>query len=274
MDAIGVIGCGNMGTALAENLKKKLSGVRVLVFDKDKARQESLVKRIFAEGCLDIKELINKSNIIILAVKPQDIDSVLDFFADVSDKLIISIAAGIPIAHIESNIGKGVPIARAMPNINAMIGKGVTALSFNKAAGDKERDSAVRIFNATGEVVALSEEKIDAFTAIAGSGPAFVAFLKDSLSRDDMESVFIREAVNFNIEKDVAKKIASATIDGTFEMIRVNFDADILIKRVSSKGGTTEAGMTALVNTGKTSDALVMAIRSAHKRAGELARRK
>ena len=271
--SIGIIGCGNMGSALVENFKKKLASFAILIFDKDKDKQNSLVKGFQAQGCESLQDLILKSRVIIIAVKPQEIDVVLKEFKRVSGKLIISIAAGITLSHLELLLGNALAIIRAMPNLNALIGQSVTALSRNRVVSDSQMGLAQEIFKAVGEVVIVPESQMNAVTAISGSGPAFVAYLIKDLGEEAIERVFVKEALNFKIAPRTANILARGTISGTRQMLSVNFDPKILIQRVSSKGGITEAGMKVFENLGRTEEALSEAIRAAQKRADELSQR-
>ncbi|MEK7849244.1 MAG: pyrroline-5-carboxylate reductase [Candidatus Omnitrophota bacterium] len=271
--AIGIIGCGNMGSALVDNLMKMGVNLTLFVFDKDKEKEHSLAKGFNLRVFDSVSSLASRSDCIIIAVKPQDMESVLAQMAGISGKLIISIAAGITLGYIESIIGDNSAIVRAMPNLNALIGMSVTALSANPKVGQDDLKLAEAIFKAVGEVVFVKDSQMDAVTAVSGSGPAFVAYLLKDLCEEALERIFIKEAVFLGIEALTAEILAKQTISGTRQMLKVNFDADILIKRVSSKGGTTEAGMKVLEKNGKTEYALSEAIRAACKRAGELSRR-
>jgi len=268
---IGIIGCGNMGAALVENLKKKLQLKSILVFDVDKAKQAGLEKSFDVSGSLSLAELASGSDIVIIAVKPQDIESVLKDLK-LLDQLVISIAAGISLGFMEGSFKQKVSLVRAMPNLNALVGKGVTALCANASAGPSGLKTAQEIFECVGKVVCVAESQINAITAISGSGPAFIAALLKNLKEDSIKQVMIQEALHFNIDLKTADILAQATIEGTLVMLK-NFDPEMLIKRVSSKGGTTEAGMKVLEQKGKTEAALSEAIRAAEKRAGELSRR-
>ena len=270
---IGVIGCGNMGSALVENLRKRSAALEIFVFDKDQEKQNSLVKGFKVQPSVAIQTLVSFCDVIIIAVKPQDIDDVLSLLKGISGKLVISIAAGVTISSLESFLTDKVAVVRAMPNLNALIGRSVTALSFNSAVGEEDKNLALEIFQAVGEVVFVKESLMNAVTAISGSGPAFVAYLIKGLGEGALNKIFIQEAEKFGIEHSIALKLANGTVSGTQEMLRVNLDPDILIKRVSSKGGTTEAGMKVLEQKGKTKAALSEAIRAACLRAGELSRR-
>ncbi|MFH0876605.1 MAG: pyrroline-5-carboxylate reductase [Candidatus Omnitrophota bacterium] len=269
--SIGLIGCGNMGSALAENLKKKAQPKEIFVVDKDKERQESLVRRFGVKSCASVRELVSQSDVLILAVKPQDLQAVATDLRGISGKLIISIAAGVSLATLEEKISKKTALVRAMPNLNALIGRSVTALCPNRLADKEDVDVATEIFMAVGDVVFIQESQMNAFTAVAGSGPAFVAYMKDT-KNDVLERILTQEAERLGLDHNTATTSAAGTIAGTREMMRVNLDPDILIKRVSSKGGTTEAGMKVLEEKGKTEQALSEAIQAAHRRANELAK--
>ena len=270
---IGVIGCGNMGSALVENLRKRSAALEIFVFDKDQEKQNSLVKGFKVQPSVAIETLASLCDVIVIAVKPQDIDDVLSLLKGISGKLVISIAAGVTISSLESFLTDKVAVVRAMPNLNALIGRSVTALSFNSAVDEEDKNLALEIFQAVGEVVFVKESLMNAVTAISGSGPAFVAYLIKGLGEGALNKIFVQEAEKFGIEHSIALKLANGTVSGTQEMLRINLDSDILIKRVSSKGGTTEAGMKVLEQKGKTKAALSEAIQVACQRAGELSRR-
>ena len=270
---IGVIGCGNMGSALVENLRKRSAALEIFVFDKDQEKQNSLVKGFRVQPSVAIETLASFCDVIVIAVKPQDIDDVLSLLKGISGKLVISIAAGVTISSLESFLTDKVAVVRAMPNLNALIGRSVTALSFNSAVDEEDKNLALEIFQAVGEVVFVKESLMNAVTAISGSGPAFVAYLIKDLGEGALRKIFVQEAEKFGIQHSIALILANGTVSGTQEMLRVNLDPDILIKRVSSKGGTTEAGMAILEQKGKTTAALSEAIQVACQRAGELSRR-
>jgi pyrroline-5-carboxylate reductase len=266
---IGIVGCGNMGAALTENLVRTLGRDAISIFDKDAQKQDGLVKTFSVRGCKTVQELLEVSDTVIIAVKPQDIESVLDVLKGRKDKLIVSIAAGKTIQYLESRLGLGVPISRNMPNLNAMVGASTTGSSLNLSAvpyREKVRD----VFESVGVFLEIKEELMNAFTAIAGSGPAFIAFVMDVMKPNEIQSVFVKEALAYGFDRSVADTMAAKTIEGTQKILKVNFDRGIFIKKVCSKGGTTEAGMKVLEEKGKTPEALSLAIRAAERRAQEL----
>jgi pyrroline-5-carboxylate reductase len=268
---IGIIGCGNMGAALVENLAKRGDASRIRIFDKETPRQESLAKGFGVSAESSLEALVASSDTIIIAVKPQDIDPVLASLTGAQGKLVISIAAGMTLVYLESKMGR-VAIVRAMPNINAMIGKSLTTLCANARVSKVQRQEAEDIFKAVGDVIFVTEDLMNPATAIAGSGPAFVAYLLKDLGALSIEDVMRRAAVAFRFSPADALTMARATVAGTARILEVNFDKEILIKKVCSKGGTTEAGMKVLESRGKTEAALEAAIQAACRRAGELAK--
>jgi pyrroline-5-carboxylate reductase len=269
---IGIIGCGNMGSALMENLRRRMADIDLVVFDIDQEKAKVVGKRIGVDPVSSVAQLVEESAILIIAVKPQDIDGVLGELKGCVRRLVISIAAGVTLSHLVSKLGPGVAVVRAMPNINAMIGHSVTGISFN--AEVKKEDEAVvkKIFESVGEVVVVPESLMNAVTAISGSGPAFVAYLALELGEEAVKEVMVREAIGLGLEAAAARKFVDGTLSGTRRMLAANPDAGSLIQRVSSKGGTTEAGMQVLQEKGKTKEALAEAIRAAHRRAAELSK--
>ncbi|MFH1691598.1 MAG: pyrroline-5-carboxylate reductase [Candidatus Omnitrophota bacterium] len=267
---IGVIGCGHMGSALVEHLRKKLVFKDIIVVDKDKDKEQSLVRSFSVKAIENIGKLIADSDVIIVAVKPQDIGQIVEGIEVFSGKLIISIAAGITISRLESLFNRATAIVRAMPNLNALIGASVTALCRNSAVLPEQWQMAEAIFKAVGDVVFVQEGQLNSVTAISGSGPAFVAYLVKDLGEKTIEEGLNRSAIEFGIEAGVAQTLAHATVVGTSRTLALNFDADMLIKRVCSKGGTTEAGMRVLTEKGKTLEALYLAVKAAKERADEL----
>lgn len=269
---IGIIGCGNMGSALVENLAGTLGPEGIRIFDKETSKIESLVRGFKVRGAESVQEVVEKSDIVVVAVKPQDIDDVLVFLKGRKDKLVVSIAAGKTLRYLASQVGPGVALVRGMPNLNAIVQASMTGSAMNPCVTQAQKNDALQIFRSIGSVVVIEEGLMNAFTALAGSGPAFIARLKEDIGADQMRSVFLKEAVAFGFDAPTAKLITEKTMEGTEKILRVNFDKEIFIKRVSSKGGTTEAGIRVLEEKGRTIDGLSLAIRAARQRADELSK--
>ncbi len=273
MGKVGIIGYGNMGKAIAERINEKYA---VSIFDKDKSKISGLKNITVAD---EVANLVRQSETIILAVKPQDFDLLLNEIKPfVFDKLIITIAAGIATGYIKSQLGVKARIIRIMPNLPAQIGQGVSVLSKGQDTTEEDLDSAWHlaydIFNNLGSVLVVDkEEMINAATAISGSGPAFFChyIIKEKKQADKVRGEFINNlaqaAVNLGFDQREADLLSQGTVDGTIAMlIEKHLSPEELIQMVASKGGTTEAGLEVLNSGG----ALKEATEKALKRAGEL----
>jgi pyrroline-5-carboxylate reductase len=259
---IGIIGFGNMGSAIAERAKTLY---KIIVFDK--------VKTINAEGlevASSLSDLIDKSEAIILAVKPQDMPSLLEEIkSNLKGQLIISIAAGITTRYFEENLGK-VRVIRVMPNLPAQIGEGVSGLCKGKFSNQEDLNLAWQLLRCVGLAVPFDDENmIDAVTAISGSGPAyFCYYIKDRANVASKKDEFVRElsqaAISIGFDKVLAARLSEKTVDGTISLlIEKNWSCEELIKRVASKGGTTEAALEVLRNDGSLAEAVKAAVRRA-----------
>ena len=201
---LGIIGCGNMGSALAKGIlsKRVLQFNNIYVSDKDAAKTRALHRK-FGIIISGNEELAKKCNVVIVAVKPKDSDKLLESISGLLDtrKHLVSIMAGLTIERIESHIPKKIAVTRAMPNMAALAGRSITALSHNRAVKDKA--TVTRIFSSIGDVIEIEEEHMDAVTAVSGSGPAYFFYVAECL-RD--------AAVKLGIKQDKALKLAVATL--------------------------------------------------------------
>ena len=268
-----------MGGAIIARIHKQYN---LIVAEKDEERSQDLRKK-FGVKINNVREAAHKSDIIILAVKPQDFDTVLQQIKDMSlrgvkrqsnpnktrllhhsvvrnDKFFISIAAGITTRYIEKKLGK-VKVVRAMPNLPAQIGEGITALCAGKWASRNDLDYAIKIFNNIGRTVVVEEKHINAVTAVSGSGPAYVFLFIECLEN-------AARAVGLN--EEVSKELVLQTVKGSLSLIeKSGDDPKILRERVTSKGGTTQAAVNVLLKK-KIEKIFVEALKAAQKRAGEL----
>ncbi|MFA5008860.1 MAG: pyrroline-5-carboxylate reductase [Candidatus Omnitrophota bacterium] len=270
---IGIIGCGNMGSAIAKGISSKY---QVFVFDKDTGKTKNIAKVKVAKS---ISDLINAVGVVILAVKPQDFDSVLNKIRDyVNKKLVISIAAGISTKYIEKVLGRA-RVIRVMPNLPAKIGKGMSCLSKGKFASKTDLNFAEKIFGFIGNTLVLKESMMNAATADSGSGPGFLFSLISGKSlkearefaRTDFIPRLLNAGVDVGFKPQEAQLLATATTAGSLVLLgKSNLSAEDLVKRVASKGGTTEAGLKELKGNVKN---LPKAVKAALKRAKELSRR-
>ena len=214
---IGIIGAGNMGMAIASRIKD-----RVLLSDKNKRISDNVT-------------VAKRSNIIILAVKPQDMAEVLkEIKPYVKEKLMISIAAGVTTSSIEKALGK-VRVIRVMPNMPAMVGKGISAITRGRFSRPSDLKITFGIFLKVGDVVEVKENMMDAITAVSGSGPAYYFLFTHLLAKAGEAS---------GLRRDLAMKLAKATFIGAAEIACHNdLSMEEFVKKVASKGGTTEAAL-------------------------------
>lgn len=197
-------------------------------------------------------------SLCVIAVKPQQIDDVLAQIARIRPRAVISIAAGVSIRRIE-RVLPGVPIIRAMPNLPAVVGFGITAIAGGTSGA---RAEAMEIFRAVGEVVEVEESMIDAVTAISGSGPAYFFLLMRELEKS---------ACSLGLSADVARRLVLATASGAAAFARADERSfETMIADVASKGGTTERALSIFENAGF-SVVVQNAVGAAHDRAKELA---
>lgn len=282
MNNLGIIGFGNMGSCIAERIKSK--DLEIWVFDKDKTKTAILKNK--TANLLDIRlvensiDLVKRVETVILAVKPQDFDNILNEIKEgVEGKLIISIAAGIATSDIEKYLGE-VRVIRVMPNMPARIGKGISCICKGKYADDDDLNFSQRLFDELGETLILKENMMDEATAVSGSGPGYFFHLIENKKLDvdnqgDVEKFrndLSESASNIGFSAQQAKILAEATTSGSVELIKVsNLSAQELEKQIVSKGGTTEAGLEHLYD--KSPYNLLAAVKAALKRAKELSKK-
>lgn len=263
---IGIIGTGNMGEALIKGLVSVgMKNIRNIIATDTNALRKKCIAGIygikFANSNL---ELAKKSDVIILAVKPKEIPAVLDGIKSAVNKnrLIISIAAGITTRFLEKRLNKA-SVVRVMPNMPALVCKGMSAITKGRFATKSDLKIAEEIFSSVGEVVEVKEKHMDIVTAISGSGPAYFFLLIDSL---------IKAAKSHGLSNEIATKLAIQTAQGAAELVSsTGISSEILINRVASKGGTTEAALEVFKN--KNFKKIVeLAVGAAAKRSKQLAR--
>ena len=270
MKNVILLGYGKMGSSIAKAWKLKKLNFNFFVVEK----VSSLRKIAFEDGFSayeDLEQLtqfvkVNSGDIIFLAVKPQQMKETIQPFLNLNfkDNVYISIAAGLSISWFQNQINKNAKIIRTMPNLPASIGFGVTGYCQTNNLSDKDINNANDLLCAFGKAIYLSSEKlIDVVTAISGSGPAYIFYLVEVLSKIGKE--------NGLLEQD-SKTLALETLIGSAKLLEASkMDAAILKKNVTSPGGTTEAGLEILesMETGLY-PLLDLTIKNAKKRALDL----
>jgi pyrroline-5-carboxylate reductase len=235
----------------------------LMVADVSAERLEWLHKEYHLKTTDDNSELAKKCDIILLAVKPQAMKVVLEGIADEVDekKLVISIAAGIPIKTIAEHLSldgkKKLGVVRTMPNTPALVHEGVTALAASHKVSASDLKVAHRIFEAVGKTVDVSESHLDAVTGLSGSGPAYIFMIIEALSD---------AGVNMGLARDVANILTLQTILGSAKLaLESGKHPGELKDQVTSPGGTTISGLHALEKGGLRTT-LMNAVEAATKR--------
>ncbi len=265
---IGIVGAGKMGEALVLGLlnSKSTTVTKLKASDVRKQRRD-YVKREYGVSCyLDNSELVNDSDVIILAIKPGDMKSVLEQIRDAITikHLIISIAAGIRTDFISKILSVGVQIIRAMPNNPAMVGEGMTVLAPMENVSKENLQIANDVFSSIGKVVVLEEKHLDAVTGLSGSGPAYFFLIIEALAE---------AGVREGIPRDVAVLLAAQTCLGSAKMvIETGEKPGELIKRIATPGGTTVKGLEEL-EKGEVKSSFIKAVEKATQRSRELSPR-
>ena len=264
---VGFIGAGNMATALIKGIigSGLYSPDMLNVYDNDPDKLKTMYKTYHVEGVLSNKELVKACDIIILAVKPQVMNAVLEEIKGEVTKnhVVISIAAGIKIGSIQ-DLGKDVPVIRVMPNTPALIQRGVSAVAAGEAVTPEQMNIALEILKAVGIAFTVDEAMMDAVTAVSGSGPGFIFRIME---------YFIEAAENQGFDKDTATKMVIRTFLGA-SMLAEGSELPLseLRKMVTSPGGTTEAGLKYL-DTNKAREIIGGTIEAARERSAELGKK-
>lgn len=243
---IGIVGCGNMGMAIAERIK---SAFKTVIFDKDKAKTKNISGAITAAN---LSGLFDMTDVVIVAVKPQDFDEVLNEIREnINKKLIISIAAGKKTKDIEKKLGRA-KVIRTMPNLLIRVGKGVTALCKGESATNNDLNFARQIFNCLGVTLVLEENMMDAATAVSGSGPGFQFALLSKEDKDSWEDFTKNQfipaltvsAKASGFSKQQSELLAKHIGEGGLALLKESKESpNALCIQVTSKKGTTEAGL-------------------------------
>ena len=262
---IGFVGAGNMAAAMIRGLLSESVVEPDQLWATNRSnnvRLQGLRERYGVSVTRSKRELVHASSVLILAVKPRDMGDVLAELAGlVGGRLVISVAAGIPLRTLESALGDAVVI-RAMPNTSAAVQESATALAAGASVTDAHLATAETIFRAVGDVITVDEELLDVVTGLSGSGPAYVYRLIEAM---------IHAGTELGLEAPLARRLAIQTLVGAARMLEESSeDPGELRRRVTSPGGTTMAGLRALEDRGFAS-AIREAIGRAAMRARELA---
>jgi pyrroline-5-carboxylate reductase len=266
---LGILGCGNMGSAILSGIiiNKLIAPEDIYIYDIDQHKVKEIVSKWKVNSVRETAEVAEHCDVIMIAVKPQDIGYLLESAAgkmDSAQKIVISIAAGVRVELIRKYLKKS-PIARVMPNTPALIGKGAAGIYFAGDFTEKQETIVMDIFRACGTAeIVRKEDILDVVTGLSGSGPAYVFAFINSLADG---------AVMEGLPRDSARRLAIQTVMGSAELawdsMKEGVHLEELKDRVTSPGGTTAAGLFAL-EEGKFRGTVIKAVREATKRSREL----
>lgn len=265
---LSFIGGGNMAEAMLKGLlqSRQISSEAVMVSDINAARLQFLQERYRVKISSRNAETAAWGQVVVLAVKPQIIREVLEDIRPVIDgfKLVISIAAGIPLKLLATHLEGGVRLVRVMPNAPALIQMGAAAIALGERATAEDGHLVEGIFQALGETARVEEELMDAVTGLSGSGPAYVCVIIEALADG---------GVKMGLSREVALRLAAQTVLGSARMLLESGEHPGQLKdRVASPGGTTIAGLHQM-ELGGVRAALMSAVEAATLRSRELGRR-
>ncbi len=261
---LAVIGGGKMGEAIVSGLidGHVLGSNQVVIAEPILGRRDELASRYAVQVVAHGLEAVSGADVVVLAVKPQSIDEVLrDLAPELKSSVVVSIAAGISCARLESLLAEDTAVVRVMPNTPAMVREGMAVVSGGVAASKDQVELVASLFGALGRAVVIDESYQDAASAISGSGPAYFALVIDALAR---------AGVAQGLPREVAQELAVQTMRGTAGMLQqTGMHPEALIDGVSSPGGTTIAAVNVLEDHGVRA-AFAQAVASAVSRSKEL----
>jgi pyrroline-5-carboxylate reductase len=262
---IGFIGTGNMGETLIAGLlrAKFTTSEQIMAFDLDGARLRFIQKKYGINKAPDNNYLSSRCDPILLCVKPQSMKEVIEGMADSLDssKLLISIAAGVPLYAIETYARKQLRLIRVMPNINVLVREGASAIAPGNLAAEEDLKLAKAIFDCVGKSITIQEHLMDAVTGLSGSGPAYVFLIIEALTD---------AGVHLGMTRSQALTLVTQTVMGSAKLLSDTGEHPALLReKVTSPGGTTAAGLYKL-EEGGLRKILIDAVIAATQRSKEL----
>ncbi|MBS2029594.1 MAG: pyrroline-5-carboxylate reductase [Deltaproteobacteria bacterium] len=262
---LAFLGGGNMAEALVRGLLRAKTSEpgEITVTGKRGERLEELAKQYGVATTRDNLAAAKGAEVVVLSVKPQAMADLLDEVSSGigANQLVISVAAGVPIAAMERKLGTGARIVRSMPNTPALVGQGAAAIAGGKHATPADLETAKAIFDAVGMTVVTEEYLLDAVTGLSGSGPAYIFLIIEALAD---------AGVKVGLPRRTAQALAAQTVAGSARLlIETGIHPGQLKDQVTSPGGTAIAGLHTL-EAGGMRTTLINAVEAATQRAREL----
>jgi pyrroline-5-carboxylate reductase len=262
-ESIAIFGGGKIGEALlAGLLRGSHEPAQIVVVEKNPPRAEYLTKT-HGVAVVDVRTAVARAHTLLIAVKPQDMDALLDELGEhVQPRhLVISVAAGVPTTRIEKSLADNVPVVRCMPNTPALVDEAMTVISAGAHADPAHLAVAESVLGVVGKVIELPEAQLDAVTALSGSGPAYFFYLVEAM---------IDAGILLGIPRTVAAELIVQTAIGSAKMLRDTGEHPVQLREaVTSPGGTTIAAIRELEKHGVRA-AMLAAIEAASERSRQL----
>lgn len=263
---IAFIGAGSMAEAIIAGLiaKEIVAPAQIIATnEQNEERLRSLKETYGIQVSRDKQEIMLKADIVVLAMKPKQVDEGIAAIKQYSSEkqLVISVLAGISTAYLSELLGHSAPVIRTMPNTSAKVGESATGMSAGEFATEADVALAASLFEAVGTVTVVPEEKLDAVTGVAGSGPAYIYYLVEAMEQ---------AAQQIGLEEQEGKELIIQTLHGAVKRLSTTSkSAQQLYKEVMSPGGTTEAGLKVLSEQ-HFQEAIISCIKRATERSKEL----
>jgi pyrroline-5-carboxylate reductase len=261
---IAILGTGKIGESLLAGLRSS-DWADIIASSRREERAAELRERHGVEATTSNAEAIKGADVVVLAVKPQDIETLLGEIGHLltSEQTVLSVAAAIPTERIERHVAADVPVVRSMPNTPATVHEGVAGMCAGKHAGAEHLERAGTVLRAVGAVVEVPESQMDAITAVSGSGPAYYALLAEAM---------IDAGLMLGLSREISTKLVVQTMLGTAKLLRDEHMHPVELRElVTSPGGTTTRAIRELEQAGVRA-AFLNAINAANERSKELAR--
>lgn len=263
--SVGFWGAGKMATALAQGFihGKVTDATRIIASDPVEPARAAFAREVKAKVTASNLEVAQSASVLVLAVKPDQVGGVLKEVRGslTADALVLSIAAGVTLATLQSGLGTGVRVIRVMPNTPALVGASATAYAPGANATADDGRLAHRLFSLVGAAFELKESLLDAVTGLSGSGPAYVMLMIEALSDGGVAA---------GLPRDVATKLAAQTVFGSAKLLlETGKHPGTLKDMVTSPGGTTIEGLHELEKGGVRA-ALITAVRAAAEKSRRL----
>ncbi len=241
----GIIGLGKMGEAILKGLLPQVQEGEITLagYEVSDQRRRELEGRYPLPLASSLQEVLKGTEVILIAVKPQQMDTLLTEMGDlVGGKLLLSIAAGIPSSFIQKRVSSHARIVRVMPNTPALVGEGALAYALGPNTGSNEREIVEKLLSPLGIVIEVAEDLMDAVTALSGSGPAYVFLFLQALSE---------AGVKVGLPRDLAHTLILQTVKGSLRLLEeLKGHPALMMEMVTSPGGTTIAALHAMERAG------------------------